>query len=171
MIENCVICHEPLEQDVYITKCGHKYHGECITNYCKSVNHKSDMNFSFIECPLCKTVLNCRLHGGDDIFPYEEIEKENIPPNTSSIVDQALQIIDADEYELIESPDDIYVPELNLTNNDKELVFQKIQKLKKGGTKRRNKRYKRRTKRCKRRTKRCKRRTKRRTKRCKKRTK
>jgi hypothetical protein len=119
----CRICMDDLRNgtDVYETKCHHKFHKECLVDYCHNLHDEKYANFSSIKCPLCRTVLNCRIDNGDDMFP--EIIHEDIP--VKPIVVRALDIIDVDEYDLINNVDDISI-DLNLTPEEKEEVFQEI---------------------------------------------
>lgn len=61
MTDICSICREHLfteEQNILHTKCRHLFHEECLMNYCMYMNSYIDRNFSFIECPICKTTLH-----------------------------------------------------------------------------------------------------------------
>ena len=126
-MEICSICMEPLREDVenpdlqvYQTKCNHKFHKGCILNYCTIRNGKN-LQFSGIPCPLCKTPLNCNL-GGVDIFP----EKKEIPVQKKTLVDKALDIIPEEEYDIINSPEDIVLPESFFGTENKEQTLQQI---------------------------------------------
>jgi hypothetical protein len=134
--EQCRICLDNLRDgtEVYETKCHHKFHKGCLVDYCNNLHGEQYVNFSSINCPLCKTALNCRIDNGEDMFP-EIIHKDN---PVKPIVAQALDIIDPGEYEIIDSVDDIVI-DLNLTPEEKEEVFQEILKRKnmKGGRRRR----------------------------------
>jgi hypothetical protein len=142
MTDICAICRESLEdpeQEIYETKCGHKFHKDCLISYCKNINKNEDVNFSFISCPLCNRQLNCRIEGGDDIFPEKIHSKENIDTNIYNvspidtigmpkIIQQALNIIPEEEYDMITTPDDIVLDNLDLTSTDKQKIFQLIDK-------------------------------------------
>ncbi len=105
---------------------------------------------------MCKTDLNCRIDNGEDMFP--EIIHKKIP--IKPIVVRALDIIDVDEYDFINSANDIVI-DLKLTPEEKEEVFQEILRRKNmnGGKRKHTKRFKQRriaTRRSKRRSKRSK---------------
>jgi hypothetical protein len=51
-MEECIICFEPLENNIAILKCNHKYHFDCITNW---INRKKSLT-KF--CPLCSDTEN-----------------------------------------------------------------------------------------------------------------
>lgn len=130
--EQCSICMEDLrdpDMEVYETKCGHKFHRQCLLNYCAISNKDRDLNHVGISCPLCNTGLNCRFNGGLDIFPERlnnnAIAVHNAPP--PSKVDRAINLIDEDEYELIDTIDDIIIPEIpDLTLEEKQLILNEI---------------------------------------------
>lgn len=48
--EDCAICQEPLgqEQAIYQLRCGHKFHNNCLVNWCEAQKGS-------ITCPLCRT--------------------------------------------------------------------------------------------------------------------
>jgi hypothetical protein len=134
--EQCSICLGDLrdpDMEVYETKCGHKFHRDCLLNYCTISNSDRDLNHVGISCPLCNTGLNCRFNGGVDIFP--EIINNNDNANNmethivqppSNIV-RALSVIPEDEYEFIDTVDDINIPQLpNLTLEEKQLILAEI---------------------------------------------
>lgn len=145
--ENCVICMEPLrnpDEEVYETKCGHKFHKNCLMGYCNYSHGEEYAIYSSIKCPLCNTDLNCRFDKGDDIFP-EKISNVNTTNIIKTNVEKALDIIPEDEYEMIVSPDDILI-DINLTPSEKNEVYKEIEKrkyLNKGGKKRRIRKTKR----------------------------
>jgi hypothetical protein len=140
--EQCSICLEDLRDpimEVYETKCGHKFHKDCLFNYCVSSNQDKDLNNVGISCPLCNTGLNCRFNGGIDIFP--EILNNDIANNMkahnaplpSNIV-RALSLIPTEEYELIDTVDDINIPQLpNLTPQEKQLILDEILRRREAG--------------------------------------
>lgn len=166
--EICSICREPLRETdkvVYETKCHHKFHKDCLTSYCKYNNNNkyTDINFAFIECPLCKTKLNCRIDGGDDIFSEKKDKsnksskssksnKSNKSSKHSDITETQIRNLynddideDADEntdgnikHMFIHSKNDLY-KELKMTYGDryniKEDVVDKFWKNRKGGNK------------------------------------
>lgn len=51
-MDECIICFEPLEHNIAILKCNHKYHFDCITSWINA--RKSLTKF----CPLCNDTEN-----------------------------------------------------------------------------------------------------------------
>jgi hypothetical protein len=135
----CAICRDNLrdtDMEVYQTKCGHKFHKDCLINYCNYLNNNEDVNFSSMPCPMCKTPLNCRIVNGEDIFP-EVVASNNIVENeVLTNVQKALNIIPEDEYDIITGPDDIRIDELSLSDEDKNDIFQEIERRKAVGGRR-----------------------------------
>jgi hypothetical protein len=142
----CTICRDNLHNndndnisdtlEVVQTKCGHKFHKDCLITYCKHENPMRDMNFSFIKCPLCNEILNCRMDGGDDIFPEPEEPEVVEEPDFDDNIQKALDIIPEEEYDDIHTINDIFIPELNLTNEELKQILIEIQKRKKTGGRR-----------------------------------
>jgi hypothetical protein len=133
--EKCSICLGDLrdpDMEVYETKCHHKFHRDCLLNYCTISNPDRDLNHVGISCPLCNTGLNCRFNGGVDIFPEilntanaNNMESHIIQPPSNFV--RALSLIPKDEYELIDTIDDINIPQLsNLTLEEKQLILNEI---------------------------------------------
>lgn len=48
--ELCSICLEPMLSNIYHTKCNHKYHSKCFSEFLE-FHHKNDN--SQVKCPLC----------------------------------------------------------------------------------------------------------------------
>ena len=46
-IDNCIICFYPLDKEVAVLSCGHKYHSHCITNWFKKE----------LTCPECRSII------------------------------------------------------------------------------------------------------------------
>jgi hypothetical protein len=137
--EECSICMEDLrdpDMEVYETRCGHKFHRQCLLNYCNISNPDRDLNHVGISCPLCNTGLNCRFNGGVDIFPERlnnnAVTVHNEPPPTNIV--RALSVIPKGEYEIIDSVDDIDIPQLpNLTLEEKQLILAEILRRREAG--------------------------------------
>tara|TARA_Y100000816_G_C26108254_1_gene589990 strand:+ start:951 stop:1976 length:1026 start_codon:yes stop_codon:yes gene_type:complete len=59
---NCLICHEKINTDSVVLKCGHKFHYDCIFN--DAYNHKKrfqkmeiiKLHYNQIRCPYCRNV-------------------------------------------------------------------------------------------------------------------
>jgi hypothetical protein len=142
--EKCSICLGDLrdpDMEVYETKCGHKFHKDCLLNYCTISNPDRDLNHVGISCPLCNTGLNCRFNGGVDIFP-EILNNDNANTNNMethivqppSNFDRALSLIPKGEYELIDTVDDINIPQIpNLTLEEKKLILAEILRKREAG--------------------------------------
>lgn len=131
----CGICLKDLissKQEIYDTKCGHKFHKNCLSRYCHRGNMSAKTNYISKRCP---TVLKCRLNDGEDMFP--EVGKESAsaasirPVNESHLVTRglsekirkAINSISEDEYFMIETVDDIDFTNVMLTADEKQTVL------------------------------------------------
>lgn len=68
--------------------------------------------------------LNCRIDDGTDITPYHKTTPRQSKKFTN--IEKAFLIIPEDEYEFIYTINDIYLPEIPLTTEEKQLLLDKI---------------------------------------------
>jgi len=62
MSEDCAICYEPLEQELYTLNCQHQYHRDCITRWLHTKP----------TCPLCRAPVDADTRYVDDNIMTEE---------------------------------------------------------------------------------------------------
>ena len=67
-IDNCIICFYPLDKEVALLSCGHKYHFDCLKSWITNEKKKNGSNL----CCICnkndieiKTVYNCQEEIGE----------------------------------------------------------------------------------------------------------
>ena len=67
-IDNCIICFYPLDKEVALLSCGHKYHFDCLKSWITNEKQNNSSNL----CCICnkndieiKTVYNCQEEIGE----------------------------------------------------------------------------------------------------------
>jgi hypothetical protein len=91
MADDCPICANELEQDVFKLKaCSHLFHKECITQWVRTCNN----NFKTPKCPLCRAIISDKLELPPPVVPKEKDNRPFIEPASSSSGPNAAVLMD-----------------------------------------------------------------------------
>ena len=126
--ENCSICLEPLEGDIRILKCSHKFHTPCLRQWKHQSRHRN------CTCPNCRENINLeqpipnvnsnhplmhRRFGRQNVFVQQDIDRHNMFMNNVMLAHMAENAIPIDANDLIHHAE---ARMLRLANNSENIT-------------------------------------------------